>query len=249
MSASHLDDAKLSSSPVLAFWVPPWLRDDGIFDPKHPQNRDDQYHPMRVLRYKLAQLGWRIHTQDVVKRSREVPRAVLFFDIPRLPISVLLCSWARKVTPYAILFECETVKARNWNPSRHKQFQAIFTWHSRLVDNSRYIRTFYSQHFDPSVSLNRDLSNKHRLCVMIAGNKRSRGRQSLDLYSKRLEAICWYETHHPFDFDLYGTGWDDARVPYSFRLRRLGLMGLVNALVGTERRPSYRGTLDQKRPT
>jgi hypothetical protein len=30
----------------------------------------------------------------------------------------------------------------------------------------------------------------------------------LELYSKRVEAIKWFEKNHPEDFDFYGIGWD-----------------------------------------
>ena len=81
---------------------------------------------------------------------------------------------------------------------KHKYFNKIFTWHDELVDNKKYFKLNFSHLFPKSI--NKDLSKKQKLCTLIAGNKRVK--HSLELYSKRVEAIRWFEKNHPEDFDL-----------------------------------------------
>uniref|UniRef100_UPI00404791C4 hypothetical protein n=1 Tax=Aliarcobacter sp. TaxID=2321116 RepID=UPI00404791C4 len=42
---------------------------------------------------------------------------------------------------------------------------------------------------------------------MISGNKKVN--HPLELYSKRLESIEWFENNHPQDFEFYGMGWNE----------------------------------------
>lgn len=235
-------------APVLAVWVDPRVQNDGVFDADHPENRDDENYGARLLRSKLMALGWRVHTQDVLQRQGVTPDAVLFFDIPRRPVALLLGLWAGKTRNFSYAIESPLVKPFVWDKKRHEQFDTIFTWHTGLIGQPRYVGICLGYKIDPNITLKRDLGLKKKLCVLIAGNKVPRIKSPLDLYAKRREVIRWYENHHPEDFDLYGTGWGDATVRYSWRLQRMGLMGIINKALGVEKRPSWRGPIKEKKP-
>jgi hypothetical protein len=243
-----MSDTSGNKTPVLAIWVDPRVQNDGVFERDHPENRDDENYGARLLRQKLTARGWQVHTQDVLQRAGITPDAVLFFDIPRRPVSALLGPWAGKTRNYSFAIESPLVKPFVWDLKRHKQFEKIFTWHTELMKQDRYVGICLGYKLDPGITLKRDLSVKQKLCTLIAGNKVPRIRSPLDLYAQRLAIIRWYETHHPQDFDLYGTGWGDAKIRYSWRLQRMGLMGLINKFVGVEPRPSWRGPIREKRP-
>ncbi len=236
------------SAPVLAVWVSPWVANDGVFQADHPENRDDEYYGARVLRQLMEAKGWRVHTHDVVQRMGLKPKALLFFDLPRKPVIQLVADWAQEADLYAMLVESPLVRPYLWEEARHKPFKAMFTWHSDLIGRPGYVEVGVGNKLDRDITLKRDLVGREKLCVLIAGNKRPRISSPLDLYAKRLECIRWFEAHHPGDFDLYGVGWNDASIRYSARLRRMGLMGLVNRLLGAEKHPCWRGPIKEKIP-
>jgi hypothetical protein len=239
----------VSEQKALAVWVDPRVQNDGVFDADHPENRDDENYAARLLRQALVERGWLVHTQDVLQRQGITPNAVLFFDIPRRPVASLLGSWAGKTRNVSFAIESPLVKPFVWDAVRHAQFDAVFTWNTDLVGkDKRYVGICLGFKIDPQITLKRDLALKERLCVLIAGNKKARVHSPNDLYTKRLGIIRWYERHHPGDFDLYGTGWGDATVRFSWRLQRMGLMGLVNKIVGVEKRPSWLGPIKKKIP-
>ena len=91
--------------------------------------------------------------------------------------------------------------------------------------------------------INKDLSKKEKLCTLIAGNKQVN--HPLELYSKRVEAIEWFEKYHLEDFDFYGMGWDDytSKNRYiRFLLKKFRLSKLVKSKF-----QSYKGKVDSKK--
>ena len=225
----------------LAMWVDLPYQEDRIFDEASPGNRDDCLAPFRAIKATLEADGWECHTHDVFRSSGASPDVVLFFDIPRLPVNILLGAWKGKSRAWVILQECEVIKPGNWREENHKQFEKIFTWDKRLVDLKKYVRLDFANNFRvPPASPGFAARN---FCVMIAGNK-SRS-HPLELYSERVRAIRWFETNHPGDFDLYGTGWD--RRCFSGPLRLFNRIGPLTKLLAP-RYPSYRGTIASKQP-
>ena len=68
----------------------------------------------------------------------------------------------------------------------------------------------------------------------------------LELYSKRIEAIRWFEKKHPNDFDLFGMGWD------RFRFRGIKVVRALNKLTWLTKLlaptyPSYKGPVSEKK--
>jgi len=217
-----------------------------MFEPINSPIGDDLGYAFRRLKNIFEDHGHRVCTVD--QASIEDFDAIVFLDFPthgnryfrealKLPRDRL----------YLVLFENETIRPDNWLPANHAYFQKVFTWHSGLVDGKTYVRLNPANNlaFDPS---DFDVSSKNRFCVLIASQKYAR--HSNELYSHRLEAIRWFETNHPEQFDLYGIGWDRLlleKAPFvvnaalSFAYRKAAWLPKYSSF------PSYRGPVASKR--
>ncbi len=139
---------------------------------------------------------------------------------------------------YTILFENE-LKKNDWNLDNHKYFKKIFTWNDDLVDNKKYFKFNYS--FKIPKEINKSFKNK-KLCTLIAGNHI--GNNSKELYSKRREAIRWFEKYHINDFDLYGIGWNEFKTRnryINYGLRKLKIK------MSSNKYKSYKGKINRKK--
>ena len=224
--------------------MPTYFLEDELFSHESHLNRDDTLSPYRLLQKTMEAMGWECHTQDIYQRMNVVPNAVLFINIPKKPISALLGNWSERVKSYALLNECEVIVPQSWKKSKQAQFSKLFSWHDDLIDDQGVIRTHFPQNLSaitPPISF-----NQKKLCTLIAGNKRER--HPLELYSKRIEAIRWFEKHHPSEFDLYGIGWNEYRFYWPKALRLLNrVKPLLRYLAPNY--PSYAGPVQNKRET
>lgn len=225
----------------LALWVDPASQADRLFDKAAPGNRDDCLAPFRLIKSTLDAEGWECHTQDVFKSSGACPDVVLFFDIPRLPVSMLLGGWRGKSRAWVVLQECEVIKSGNWRSENYGQFEKVFTWAPGLADGKKYIRLDFPNNV--RVPDGSPAFEQRDFCVMIAGNK-SRS-HPLELYSERVHAIRWFEKNHPGEFDLYSTGWD--RRCFGGPLRVLNRVRALTKMLAPAY-PSYKGTIALKQP-
>ena len=171
----------------------------------------------------------------------EQASAIVFIDYPKRTDKLLEYAIKNKIPMFLLVSESELIRPQNWVFSNHNLFKKIFTWNDDLVDNIKYFKVNFS--FDMPESAPHSLIKNKKLCVMINGNKKSS--HDLELYSKRLEAIRWFEENHPDDFDLFGKGWDQylfkgARLVYS-----LMRFSLVKKYM-TPYFPSYKGMIDNK---
>jgi hypothetical protein len=123
-------------------------------------------------------------------------------------------------------------------------FRKIFTWNDVFVDGKKYYKINYSHAFPAAIE--RDPAGRTRFCTMIVSNKRSR--HPLELYSKRVEAVRWFEENHPAEFDLYGVGWDAYCFDGSRPVRALNRFRALTRLLAPAF-PSYRGKVENKRRT
>ncbi len=181
---------------------------DRLFDASSPLNRDDCLAPFRLLRRRVAEAGGRLHTADVFARLGSVPAVALFLDVPARPVAEVLDPWHGRTRPWVVLQESEVVLPRNWDLARHGEFDRLFTWRDPFVDGHRYLKLDFADVLTVPEPLDIDRAERN-LCTMIAGNKTSP--HPLELYSRRIEAICFFEREHPDEFALYGTGWDVAQ--------------------------------------
>lgn len=179
-------------------------------------NRDNCLLPFYLLKEQLKKLSFDMNTQDI--QSCEASDVVLYNEMPKpFPEKI------DKEKSYLILFESELIRPDNWDKKYHQSFKKIFTWDDRLVDGKKYFKFNF-----PNKIFTTEVDNKKRkkLVTLISGNKTCS--HPLELYSKRLETIRWFEKNHPEDFDYYGVGWD-----YSMSLwwqkvfKKLKLLSLI----------------------
>ena len=218
-----------------AFVVSQPYLNNKIFDLKDSRiNRDNCMYPFYFLKEKLKEKNIDFSTYDIntVKESD----IVIYNDIPKelpkiedIEKSVLL------------IFESELIRPDNWEMKKHKYFNKIFTWKDDIIDNKKYFKLNFAQNIPKSI--NKDLSKKKNLCTLIAGNKKVN--HPLELYSKRVEAIRWFEKNHPEDFEFYGIGWDKQTYANKYIKYFLDKTHLSTLLKPNFQ--SYRGKVDSKK--
>jgi len=226
----------------MAIWVSRPYRRDELFNPHSVLNRDNCLACFQMIKNSIEAIDAQCHTHDVFQEQGVIPDSVLFLDIPEVSLSKLLGKWDVRVKKYVILQECAVIVPRNWDNQRHAEFDKIFTWNDKIIDNEKYIKLNFSQLFPDNIS--KDISIKTKLCTMIAGNKKSV--HELELYSKRVESIRWFEKNHPADFDLYGVGWDEYRFQGAKIIRALNRVKFLTKIFAPYF-PSYKGKVVEKK--
>ena len=197
-------------------------------------NRDNCMYPFWLLKEEFAKNGYELSTQDI--NSIEKSEIVVYNEMP-----TTIPKESDKGKSYLLIFESELIRPDNWDICKHKSFNKIFTWKDDIVDNKKYFKFNFSQEIPKSVV--KDISKKEKLCTLIAGNKKVT--HPLELYTKRVEAIRWFEENHPNDFDFYGIGWDEYRIEnryINFLFKKSKLSKLVKPNF-----PSYKGKVDSKK--
>ena len=182
----------------ISFVVQPFYQNNKIFDLSDDiVNRDNCMYPFYLLKERFKEVGYNLSTQDI--NSIEDSTVVLYNEMPKdIPLQ------KDKNKSYLLLFESELIRPDNWDTNKHQYFNKIFTWKDDIVDDIKYIKFNFAQEIPKKID--KDINKKEKLCTLIAGNKKNS--HPLELYSKRVEAIQWFEKYHPNDFDFYGIGWD-----------------------------------------
>jgi len=219
--------------------MPKYLQNNVIFYEKSSLNRDNIFNNYVELKKEFKKYNYDLSTSDINKI--EDSEIIIYFDMPKK-----LPSIDKIGNSYLILRESELIRPDNYNLEKHNFFSKIFTWHDQLTDNKKYFKLNFS-HFFPK-NINKDLSKKEKLCVLISGNKSVN--HPLELYSKRVEAIRWFEKKHITDFDLYGVGWEKYRFNGSKiinSLNRLPYFPQFFAKLINQTYPSYNGVVTNKR--
>jgi glycosyltransferase involved in cell wall biosynthesis len=156
--------------------------------------------------------GMHFVTLDQVAGPQELD-AVIFMDRPRTDSPMVARLLAAEIPKYLCLFETEIIKPDNWDATFHAQCERIFTWSDAHVDERRNIKLNFA--IDPDSPYDFDVLktafHQRKLCTLIAGAKSSS--HPNELYSERVRAIRWFESHAPGDFDLFGMGWDATLFP------------------------------------
>ncbi|MDQ1254424.1 MAG: alpha(1,3/1,4) fucosyltransferase [Euryarchaeota archaeon] len=215
------------------FFVSSFYLNNRIFDISDEIcNRDDCLYGFHLLKEKLQEKDIDLSTQDI--NTPSASQIILYNEMPK-DISIL-----QNKKNYLLIFESEVIKPDNWTISYHQYFNKIFTWHDQFIDNEKYIKINFPNKLPEK--LNFDLSDKNKLCTMIAGHKSNS--HPLELYSERVKAIRWFEQNYPADFDLYGMGWDT----YCFKdpFSSLNCFKVLTKLL-KPKYSSYKGIIKSKR--
>lgn len=212
---------------------------DEIFRPDSPLNRDNGLEFFHEMKKQFLKHGIYLTTQDGC--SLEEAEFIIYNEVPQKISNV---KYPHKSA--VILFESELIRPDNWILENHMLFKHLFTWNDEFVDNKKYFKLNF-RHSAP-VSF-KSFSEKRKFCTLIAGNKVVR--HPLELYSKRVEAIRWFEKHHPDQFEFYGVGWEHYKFDFpllSLISRVLNRIKPLTKLLA-KRWPSYRGPVIDKLQT
>jgi len=196
-------------------------------------NRDNCMYPFYLLKETFKEYGYDLSTQDI--NTIDESDRVIYNEMP-----TILPKDKDINKSYLLIFESELIRKDNWDFNKHKYFNKIFTWKDDIVDNKKYFKLNFSQEIPKSI--NKDLLKKEKLCTLIAGNKKVN--HPLELYSKRVEGIRWFEKNYLSDFDFYGIGWDN----YTHENRYIRFL-LHTTKISALFKPnflSYKGKVDSK---
>ena len=174
--------------------------DDKIFS--EDGSRDDCYKPFLLLKQVIEKLGFSIKITDL-KQPLDDLECLLVFEVQSRQMTDLIAKYPRDKC-ILFLWEPPTVRPDNYFRQLHAPYGKIFTLLDDIIDNKTYFK-FYYPHPRPEMEADLVDFSQKKLCALIACNKRSP--YSRELYSKRKEAITFFELLDTQDFDLYGIGW------------------------------------------
>jgi len=197
-------------------------------------NRDNCMYPFYLLKEEFAKNRFNLSTQDI--NTIEISEIVIYNEMPKV-----LPSNKDISKSYLMLFESELILPDNWDLEKHKYFHKIFTWNDDIIDNEKYFKFNFAQEIPKHI--NKNLFVKEKLCTLIAGNKKVI--HPLELYSKRVEAIRWFEKNYPKEFDFYGIGWNDFTHPNKY-IKHLLYKTKLSKLFAPNF-SSYKGKVDSKK--
>ena len=207
---------------------------------------DDLMYPFVYLGKYFKSRGYSFSTIDMEPLSNY--DAIVFFDYPTKFNKFFRKLLDMKNPPpmYLVICEPKVIRPDNWDIKKHKYFRKVFTSNLDLIDNQKYI------YLNLACKIERDKNNfeitiKGKFCALISSNKYSNRPQ--ELYSKRREAIRWFEKNYPSEFDLYGVDWDRFFLPLLGRANFLlaGIYRLAPWVPHIRSRLAYKGRIKEKR--
>lgn len=214
---------------------PPYMKDE-IFKKESPLNRDDCLEFFHLMKDELKLKGYDLKTQDLNKI--EDADLVIYNDMPKI-----LPSGSEIQKSVLLIYESELIRPDNWELKKHAHFAKIMTWHDDYVDNKKYFK-FNFTHTGHTKFLR--FHEKKNLLTLIAGNHTNK--HPLELYSKRLEAIKFYEKQHSEMFDFYGIGWDTYTFKGPKLWRAFNKVPHLRQALGKKWK-NYRGKVNSKTET
>jgi hypothetical protein len=208
-----------------------------LFDPACERNRDDCLKPFRSLRASFSEHGVRLDTQDVNAAAGRTADFNLYIE-------------SRDVTTdganYLLRFEADVIVPRNADAQYLAQFAGVFTWQQDIVDGKRFIKMMLPNPLRMPERFG--FAERPDFCAAISANKVAALQDGRELYSKRVEAIRWFERHAPGRFHLYGLGWDKPpKRPGRWGKTVYRAEKVWHGVSRTPALPSYRGPVREKR--
>lgn len=188
--------------------------------------RDNACEPYITLREELSKVN--ISFESLKKQSIQDIDCVVYWDVDSVPPNDLFKriiyklkmnkslgifrdldyearNAAIKLKKILFLYEPNSVSSINARHELGNFFDLIFTWNSKIVDNTKYFK-FYIPYSNITSALARIDYNDKKLLVDISSNKRYIG--TTNTSSFRFEEIKHFDQKYGNDFDLYGAGWN-----------------------------------------
>lgn len=215
---------------------------DFMFKNHNASIGDNLLSPLIHLKEYASMHNIHIGTTDTI--SPEDADAIVFIDMPDCENQMFKRAIDTSKPMYLLALESPLIRPQSFDVKNHQYFKKIFTWSDDLIliDPRKYIKINYSFQLPQNIDI--DLSKKIKLCTTIAGYKHVA--HPLELYSKRIETIRWFEKNHLQDFDLYGIGWDNYRFRGPKIIRALNRIKPLTKLFAPSF-PSYKGKVLRKK--
>lgn len=161
-----------------------------------------------LIALKNALLKYNITIKEVNDLGQIDSGILLLYNVP--PEIYAFLARRHAIRCVAFLWEPPTTYKSNYDQRALNLCHRVFTWDDSLIDQKKYIKLFYAQ---SNLKMIHDpIPFEHKkLCTFINGNKFSLHPQ--ELYSARKKAVCFFEQHHPTEFDFYGTNWHKSEHP------------------------------------
>jgi len=220
--------------------VSEYLQNNVIFDEN--AHRDNIFDRFTKLKKAFSKYGYDLSTHDI----NSIEESVIVIYASNMPSK--LPQDEEIIKSHIILSESAFIRPDNYDKNKLQHFNKVFTWADDLVDNEKYFKANYAHLFPEAI--NKNLTNKEKLCVLISANKNPPHSRKDDLYEKRREAIRWFEKNHLDDFDLYGVGWGKYRFNGPKFVRALNRIPFLSEIYGNimnKNYISYKGMLDYKK--
>jgi hypothetical protein len=199
------------------------FRQNKIFDPKYAGSSI-----LKILKEELYKHKIEIATNDIVP---EASADLIIYE-----------NYSKKIKKNSFLIATESIIVM---PKIHssrfiKKFDKVFTWNEKIIDEKKIFKILLS--YDLEIPQKTIEFSKRKLITNISSNKYSSHKD--ELYSKRIEAIKFFDSKHPENFDLFGSGWDTQfKYPHQYNvIKKISLIkgfGLLNRILKKIIRTTY----------
>ena len=110
----------------------------------------------------------------------------------------------------------------SWNTANHVSFDYVFTYNKHLVDNKKYFHYTFAidtDYFLFPEPVTEELYNRRKLCTFVSSAMQGMPdrNNSNSLLFTRYEAVKWFGTNYPADFDFYGSSFKKNVFHWSFK--------------------------------
>ena len=115
----------------------------------------------------------------------------------------------------AVMYEPAFIIPNNYDKKFLDSCEKVFTWNDELVDDKKFIKSNFTTNLqDASMPTPDDVFPKyHRRKLLCLMNTHKRSAAPHSLYNKRIEAVRFFTSHSPRDFDLWGRFWQAYNFP------------------------------------
>ena len=212
-----------------------------LFNELNTSIGDNLLAPFHELKKLAFSKNIKVGTSDVMNWSEA--DALVFVDYPDISNRIVSDILKSKILKYLVVFESPLIRQLPSKDILLKQFDRIFIYDDTWVDGDRFLKINYSFELPETTAF--FPREQKKLLTLIAGNKKSNAFG--ELYSKRREAIQWFEKNAPDEFDLYGVGWDlvdfGSSLPWRIFNRSVALRKFFSPRLVT-----FKGAIERKAP-
>jgi hypothetical protein len=175
-------------------------RDGYLFKNENSDVGHNLLRPWMELHNMCKLTGIDLYTLDQVD-PRELD-FVIYMDRPRVEPDI------GNACKALVLYEPPAILPDSWDPAYHDQFTKVLTWNDELAGKGIYEKHNFTVDWEARqrCHMTEEEFRARKLLTIIQSAKNMQFPGSL--YTKRIEAILWFQQNDMFQFDLYGHGWN-----------------------------------------